>query len=1238
MRRTKRFSRLSAMLLSFVLAFMSAPFEVLAEEITEENIIEDISTEEPDTGEISDEYIPYDEEIDVEEISTEEIPTEENYVEEISDEEVYAAPVYSEVLDYGTGSYNDYSGRYHDIDPLFNVPYVSTYYFNPKPHINEDVIIPIYITDSTQSEYLKNDDTITLDVIYEIDGVQTTLQNIPLGDYSLNIGKLSEGRHIVAIQTYDKRSGMKSHKLYNDLWVVDPDKEVITAEQIYYMSEKDLDAYNIKNNDSDNSNDLNSTRDGLTKLFEDVRDAGYRKIVLLGGTYRINGTVDRDKCISIPSYLTVDMNHSTFKLDTVTTELRDANPENPAKENKGIACIVIMNDVTDAHLINGTIEGDRLERQAIGLETTTANKNSVGEQIMAVSIVGGKYCSISNLTIKNTTGYTVGCGAAWGKWEGIYSYTRTAIINGEEVAKANCSTSTYMDLTNFINWNPDEDYMYVGHFLGNRGILGESEIVYISFYDNDKKFMSTVTGYQYRKVLIPAGAKYARITVLGSGFPYSDNPNTLFIYAENMAEYHEITNISFVDTRTCALVPTSCNNLLIENNTYTRCGNSITPIAVDMEDGWEECQDVYYRNNKVLEAAGTGTVVDCAGMNHVYENNIGHNIEIRHRLAGCAIRNTNDPTSCVKWNLGNWKTGFFGRIYNNNIGNVAFYADRINEFTSAAEKVCVDFKVKNCTITNGDNTTTWINAVYNRVEYENCTFTHLAGSGAVFRNCIIQPGNQLKDKLYFYDCTFKAVDGISDGISLNLSIPYDADRLFDNCIFEGKTTLGGYFHSGVFRGCEFEDVAIYTYVNSTKAGVLFENCKLNSTSDVFITNGPYAKMYDYVDFQFKNCEITHSGNTLIYFSAEPTINSKFLFEGCSIINTKEWLTRWETGYWAELNRPYASVDVIFKNTDVDRSLKIDSAVGPTQARVSFESGLESKLMGYTISLTGQIAMNFYIQLPDSIRNNSSAIVHFTLPGGETVDVKASEGIAANNYSNTYIYSCEVPASFMTSSVTVQVQIPSTGKAGTTYRYLVKDYGDYILSHTGEFSTEVVELVKAMLNYGGYAQKYFGVNLLTLANEGLYTASDDPVQKTTQNITANAVSGVMSDKYMTYIGASLICEGNTGVRLYFSINSGMDESRIARLYTVTTTLNGVSRRCNTTVTGGIYMVTLYDVTASELDSYFNFTLKDSATKAVSIQIKYSPINYMAQAQNSSNPDLVNLTRAMYIFNQAAKKVK
>ena len=145
------------------------------------------------------------------------------------------------------------------------------------------------------------------------------------------------------------------------------------------------------------------------------------------------------------------MSQSTFKLDTITDESE--------------GCIVRMDDTNDAHLTNGTLEGDRFERKELGLE-----KGYQGEPINTLLMRGGKYSSISNLTIKNTTGHTVGTGFVWGPNMTMTEFTKTAIIDGKEVEREGCSTSSYMDLTKIIEWDKNEDYMYVGHGEGYRGV------------------------------------------------------------------------------------------------------------------------------------------------------------------------------------------------------------------------------------------------------------------------------------------------------------------------------------------------------------------------------------------------------------------------------------------------------------------------------------------------------------------------------------------------------------------------------------------------------------------------------------------------------------------------------------------------------------------------------------------------------------------------------------------------
>lgn len=839
-----------------------------------------------------------------------------------------------------------------DASGYFKMPYVSTYYFNPKPSINDNIQIPIYITDYEQSEYLNNDTSVTLDIIYEVDGVSKTISNVPLGNYTLTIGQLSEGKHIVAIQTYDKRNGLKSHKLYNDLWVVNPATYEISEKKTYYMTEEDLATYKINNQNSSDETDLVNTREGLSKLFADKQAEGFRKIVLVKGTYRINGedpTEQRMKSIFIPSYFTVDMNGSTFKLNTISYDRYYGEKDPNASGN-----IVKMENVVDAHLINGILEGDRWERQELGLEP-----GGKGEPINTITINGGKYCSIENLTIKNTTGHTVFTQGLWGPILTIYEYSNIAIINGEVKNDPNCRTSKMMDLTEIINYSSDEDYMFVGHPEGNRGIKGDSAFIYVNFYDSNQQYMETVEGMQYRKMLIPTGAKYARVTILGTKVSTTrNNEDTLSIFVKEYGEYHEFKNLDFYDTRTTAMSPSTCCNLLIEGCTYTRVGSRITPAIADFEDGWEECQDVYYINNTELERAegNTGSIIDNTGYNHIYENCLNHDITIRYRVIGAVVRNMNDRNTSIEYQIGTEKRGKFGRIYNNDCGNISVKYKAVEN----TDIEPVNFKIKDCTITSiKDNTNSYTNAVFGKVVYENCTFTYFGGGNATFVGCTIQLTQEpIYENVYFKDCTFLGMD--TGKVNL-WGVRYQ-NRVFENCKFTGKTPLTNYnLYDGTFIGCEFDDLTMIACTHDSADTILFEDCIINSSYNIFLDIGPYGYSAPApINLTFKNCVINHTGNTLIYMTSETTDGSQVLFENCTV------------------NK---AIDTNFK-----RNPELIKVKDSTENR-------DAAIKGYSVSLSGDIALNFHIQIPDDIRSDSTAVVHFNLPDGTTEDISVSSGKA-----------------------------------------------------------------------------------------------------------------------------------------------------------------------------------------------------------------------------------------------------
>ena len=191
----------------------------------------------------------------------------------------------------------------------YEIPYISYEYFNPKPLDTEEVIIPLYITDYHQREYVYDDTSLIFKLRVEIDGEVSYLNNLKAGDYSLNLGILEKGKHWFSVQVIDDE-GYESIRLFNDLWVINQEEESIKENEIYTITDEDLSNYNINKENSEIEEDMINNRVGLTQLFKSLQENGYRKCILPQGIYRVNRTIrrgtieDRTTCITFPTNFT----------------------------------------------------------------------------------------------------------------------------------------------------------------------------------------------------------------------------------------------------------------------------------------------------------------------------------------------------------------------------------------------------------------------------------------------------------------------------------------------------------------------------------------------------------------------------------------------------------------------------------------------------------------------------------------------------------------------------------------------------------------------------------------------------------------------------------------------------------------------------------------------------------------------------------------------------------------------
>ena len=325
-----------------------------------------------------------------------------------------------------------------------------------------------------------------------------------------------------------------------------------------------------------------------------------------------------------------------------------------------------------------------------------------------------------------------------------------------------------------------------------------------------------------------------------------------------------------------------------------------------------------------------------------------------------------------------------------------------------------------------------------------------------------------------------------------------------------------------------------------------------------------------------------------------------------------------TGYdgTVTLEQPFTDGTNVFEAGVVDDN----SVLAGTTLRPS--GGIGVRLAGHSISLDGDIAVNFYMELSDSvIAHKDTAYMHFTVPDGngateQTMLVKDAL-IKEWNGKNYYVFKCRVAAKEMTSQI--KAQIIDAGMHGTEYTYSVKDYADYLLEHADEREdlAKAVPLVKKMLNYGARAQIYFDKNPADLAN-----ASLSEEEKALGEVTVTAPeSAIDLPDGVSFEGATLSLKSETTLSLYFESAK-------------TLTFECEGKNVETVTSGKYQIARIRGIKAKELKKAFTLTVKDG--EEIIGTITYSPMTYCSNvlSDGTQSEALQNVCKALYLYAKAA----
>ena len=284
--------------------------------------------------------------------------------------------------------------------------------------------------------------------------------------------------------------------------------------------------------------------------------------------------------------------------------------------------------------------------------------------------------------------------------------------------------------------------------------------------------------------------------------------------------------------------------------------------------------------------------------------------------------------------------------------------------------------------------------------------------------------------------------------------------------------------------------------------------------------------------------------------------------------------------------------------------------------------------GSSVTLDGSVKLNTYFNLSDAFLSESDAKVVVSTGDGRSDTFSVGE-LQKDADSSQYSVTTKVPVKDMTTGLTAQL-IDADGTVVDTFSTDVKTYAQSVIKSDAASESQKT-LAAELLNYGSRAQVYFQYNYnnndKNLANSSVpakrkntYTGLDTALLQPYTYEATGTLNG------MSYQGTALSFLSDLTMRHYFALESGsISDHRFV--------VNGTAVTPQYDVAQDLYYVDITDISAKNYDA--DYTVQIDGTYV----LNYCALDYCNAAQTASNAksSLKNLTKALYMFWQAAENV-
>jgi hypothetical protein len=296
--------------------------------------------------------------------------------------------------------------------------------------------------------------------------------------------------------------------------------------------------------------------------------------------------------------------------------------------------------------------------------------------------------------------------------------------------------------------------------------------------------------------------------------------------------------------------------------------------------------------------------------------------------------------------------------------------------------------------------------------------------------------------------------------------------------------------------------------------------------------------------------------------------------------------------------------------------------------------------GHSLSLNGDIGVNFYITIPDETVNNSNVKIDFewTVEGNQkTRSVTLN---ADDKTENGYKASCPVAVAEMNYDVHATLTIDGVEVERDKYsvvkyaNVIMSDkefYNNYIEKMTAELSdnekakekyNDLVILVMMMLDYGAKAQLAFDRDTDNLANGGVDMFKGTVTSDMIDSKASDMASG-LDGNGLEYVGSTIVYLTKTSMRHYYTITDETLFNEVKdNIY-----FNG--EKVNYTVKNGQIYFELKNISARDLSTQYVIKFGEN-------EYHYSALDYVKACLDSTkvSEKTKDLVAATYRYNQAA----